>query len=317
MRCLWCFCSRFVHRSSKGRRNDAPYRLQESHRNPGSISLSTHSGCTTQSVSRTVPQIPPRQRARATFDMPCTSSTLPSSLGSPVVCTVPTEQPSTLTPASEQSPTTHSSYDPHSSIRSHDSGIARSQVRHQGPQGREDSPTLPRNWSTSGMTFNKRMFQRSKQNSAASGTSVQHQTFLDDTSTSCSDSEDRVLNCNLDAKGLDSRHITPATQTETFSKVNRAAIRPDFIPAPLFFHNQTATPPARTDLPRTPESRNSTRLCDHRPCLRQNGTCLEHTPTLRLKRSHHTARRNTRGNESRRYEPDIWMKIASEYQVCS
>lgn len=272
-----------------------------------------------KSVSQAAPHTPPQQHARITFETPYTSRSLSPASEPPIVSTAPPEHLFTPTTTPRRYRTTNNLHGSHKSLRSHESRMVRSKVRSHGPQNQEDSPNVLGNWAPGGPSFNERMARLSTLGMSARGAPTQRNTFLDDISTSSSDNENENLNHSLHDSGYVSRFETPTGRNETSTgrvhEAQGATIRTDLVPAPVFFQHHLDASVSADEVKRTPELRSSNSLCDHRLCLRHKGTCLEHTPTPISRMIRGRTRRNTSGNGSRRYERDVWMQIASEYQV--
>ena len=350
MRCLWCFRTKHAGQRPKSKRNDRKANSQDTPANTQSMPLPTRYTNTPQPMSQPDLQTPPQSPRRSSseslssgsstsvvravplddpFNGPRVSAPLSrpnSGSGSQIYpLRIRSKSPESPTPASRQYRRMNDSYDLINSLRSHERRMARTQQRNYGPQKRDNSPTLLGNWSSTGMTFNERMARLSTHTTITQVRSAQQHTWLNDRSNASSDSDDEHRVYSHDDSGYVSTRTTPVKpNNQHIIEATNPTVRSDLVPAPLFFNRSSSTPPAITNATQEAQSRNLESLCDHRLCLRHEGTCLEHTPTpsprtraSRIPAPQQQDRRlgrRARGGEVRRSELDVWMQIAQEYQ---
>jgi hypothetical protein len=305
---------RCTSKRSKHKRNGRrTHRSQDSLPNSHPMSLPHLFADTTQPMSQSYTQPPPPARAQGAFEMPYTTLSHSSSSPSPFIRAAAVEHLFTPTPATGQHHTTTSLHRSHSSTLNSSNSIMISRARCDGPQGREDSPTLPGKWNSGGLPISKRIFRLSTQRFSMHSFPAQQETFLDDTSNSSSDNEDEPRS-NLDDSGYVSKFATPnviqgnevaANATVMNRFIVTAPVKPD---AGLF-----TTPPAQTKVSESKETRVAAELCDYRNCLRHKGICSDHAQPSVVRTARRDRRRMGR-KVPKRYEPDVWMQIAPEYK---
>lgn len=316
MRCLSCFQSKPVSRRSKDRchdrkRQSRDVRLNSNHKSPPFLCAYS-----SQPTSRPDARILPQSRQHYETSNEQRSSSMCSEL--PEYLPIPSS-------VSRQYRTTNDSYGPTESLRSHRNRMTRLHVQDQRPHRRENSSFILGNRGPSRLAFNERMAQLTTQNPFIHERTTQQRTFLHDASTSSSEDDESSEPQSFNDSGYVSMLTTPAKPNiQPVNSAVESIIAPDLVPAPLFFNARMQARTTHNAEPDVPKVENNVVLCDHRQCLRHDETCLEHTPTpvQRSQASRVSApkhqdewdKRIARGRGSDRYEPDVWMQVASEYR---